>query len=70
MMLEYRFVDPDLEMMMIFTGHVLHLNEAGMWGTQELMKSWQEFTRLLVKLDLTSEEVALMMAISMTFSGE
>ncbi|KAK3101206.1 hypothetical protein FSP39_001751 [Pinctada imbricata] len=68
MLLEYRFVDPDLEMMMIFTGHVLHLNEAGMWGTQDLMKSWQDFTRLLVKLELTNEEVAVMMAISMTFT--
>ncbi|KAK3102818.1 hypothetical protein FSP39_014110 [Pinctada imbricata] len=67
LLLEYRTMDPDLDMMLTYTGEVFHLNQACIYVPKEMMKSWLEFTRCIKKLQLTDAELAVVLAVALTF---
>ncbi|XP_055995795.1 vitamin D3 receptor-like isoform X2 [Ostrea edulis] len=67
MLLEYRSLNPDLEMIQTYSGEVFHLNEACIYVPREMMKSWLEFTRTIRKLELTNKELAVTLAVALTF---
>ncbi|XP_062615612.1 vitamin D3 receptor-like isoform X2 [Saccostrea cucullata] len=67
MLLEYRSLNPDLEMIQTYAGEVFHLNEACIYVPREMMKSWLEFTRTIKKLELTNKELAVTLAVALTF---
>ena len=69
MLLEYRSLNPDLEMIQTYSGEVFHLNEACIYVPREMMKSWLEFSRTIRKLELTSKELAVTLAVALTFRG-
>nr|XP_019924078.2 nuclear receptor ROR-beta isoform X2 [Crassostrea gigas]XP_034307510.1 nuclear receptor ROR-beta isoform X2 [Crassostrea gigas] len=67
MLLEYRSLNPDLEMLQTYSGEVFHLNEACIYVPREMMKSWLEFSRTIRKLELTNKELAVTLAVALTF---
>ena len=69
MLLEYRSLNPDLEMIQTYSGEVFHLNEACIYVPREMMKSWLDFSRTIRKLELTSKELAVTLAVALTFRG-
>lgn len=69
MLLEYRSLNPDLEMIQTYSGEVFHLNEACIYVPREMMKSWLEFSRTIRKLELTNKELAVTLAVALTFRG-
>lgn len=70
MLLEYRSLNPDLEMLQTYSGEVFHLNEACIYVPWEMMKSWLEFSRTIRKLELTNKELAVTLAVALTFRGK
>lgn len=70
MLLEYRSLNPDLEMLQTYSGEVFHLNEACIYVPREMMKSWLEFSRTIRKLELTNKELAVTLAVALTFRGK
>ncbi|XP_033753277.1 nuclear receptor ROR-beta-like [Pecten maximus] len=67
MILEYRSVDPDLQMLLTVGGDVYHINEVSMCYTKEVMLSWFEFSRVIRRLNLSDKERALVLSISLVF---
>ncbi|XP_033753171.1 uncharacterized protein LOC117336672 [Pecten maximus] len=67
MLLEYRAVDPDLQMVLTIGGDVYHINEASIYFPKEIMLSWFEFSRVIRRLNLSDKERALVLAISLVF---
>ncbi|XP_060074509.1 nuclear receptor ROR-beta-like [Ylistrum balloti] len=67
MLLEYRAVDPDLQMVLTIGGDVYHINEASFYFPKEIMLSWFEFSRVIRRLNLSDKERALVLAISLVF---
>ncbi|OWF56000.1 probable nuclear hormone receptor HR3 [Mizuhopecten yessoensis] len=67
MLLEYRAVDPDLQMVLTIGGDVYHINEASFYFPKEIMLSWFEFSRVIRRLNLSEKERALVLAISLLF---
>lgn len=70
MLLEYRSLNPDLEMLQTYSGEVFHLNEACIYVPREMMKSWLEFSQTIRKLELTNKELAVTLAVALTFRGK
>ena len=65
-----RGIDPDLEVVMLISGEVIHQNKGWMFGpTAEARKAWFAFCRDIQRLLLTPEETALILGICLTYSG-
>ncbi|XP_069132149.1 vitamin D3 receptor B-like isoform X2 [Argopecten irradians] len=67
MLLEYRAVNPDLQMAVTIGGDVYHINEASLYFPKAIMLSWFEFSRVIRRLNLTEKERVLVLAIALVF---
>ncbi|KAK3102509.1 hypothetical protein FSP39_011878 [Pinctada imbricata] len=63
-----RAVDPDLEMWMVWCGDVLDVNRSWMFGSIENRKKWFSLAKETRDLNLSTEEMAVVMGMSMTFT--
>ncbi|XP_061178988.1 vitamin D3 receptor-like [Saccostrea echinata] len=63
LILEYRAKDPETEMMISYSGRAVHLSEACAYLPKDLLKSWWNLTYDLRKLQLTTEEHAVLLAL-------
>ncbi|KAK3103605.1 hypothetical protein FSP39_020467 [Pinctada imbricata] len=63
-----RAVDPDLEMWMVWCGDVLDVNRSWMFGSMENRKKWFSLAKETRDLNLSTEEMAVVMGMSLTFT--
>ncbi|XP_022297902.2 nuclear receptor subfamily 1 group D member 2-like [Crassostrea virginica] len=61
--LEYRAKDPETEMMISYSGRAVHISDACAYLPQDMLRSWWRMTYDLRKLQLTTEEHALLLAL-------
>lgn len=67
--LQHRGMNTEKEMCISYTGKVLPFDEACPYTSKETLLRWGEFSEDVSKLQLSPEELALMLGICVTFRG-
>ncbi|XP_062615638.1 nuclear receptor ROR-alpha A-like [Saccostrea cucullata] len=65
--LQYRSIDFEREIIVTYTGQARHFSEICVYTPIEVFRNWFEFMKKVKELNFTPEEHALVLAISLTF---
>lgn len=69
LILEYKYIDSEREVMVVSTGEAFHLEELCFYLPIPMMKRWFDFASKIKDLKLSQDEMLIVMAVSLTFRG-
>lgn len=67
LIMEYKYIDPEKEVMVVSTGEAFHLEELCFYLPVPMMKRWFDFASKIKDLNLSQDEMLIVLAVSLTF---